>query len=159
MQVIDVKTWKATARGRWRPVKGRRDRVRQSVGPHFLGLQQYSVVVDPNTGKIVATIKNGTRVDALGWDPSKKLVYVPNGGEATSQWSTRIRPTSTRGCHGGHVRRRETIAVDTASHNVYLFQRSAVRRRRLPLAPSHGQGGRAAAQGPIVASWFIAIKQ
>jgi hypothetical protein len=24
------------------------------------------VVVDPNTGKVVATIKNGTRLDALG---------------------------------------------------------------------------------------------
>ena len=37
--------------------------------------------MDANTGKIVATIKNGTRVDALGWDPSKKLIFIPNGGE------------------------------------------------------------------------------
>ena len=27
------------------------------------------------------SIPNGTRVDALGWDPAKKLIYIPNGGE------------------------------------------------------------------------------
>jgi hypothetical protein len=47
----------------------------------FSGCNNASVVVDPNTGKVVATIKNGTRVDALGWDPSKKLIFIPNGGE------------------------------------------------------------------------------
>jgi len=38
-------------------------------------------VLDASTGKVVATIDNGTRVDALGWDPAKKLIYIPNGGE------------------------------------------------------------------------------
>ena len=56
----------------------------------------------------------------------------------------------------------KTIAVDTASHNVYLFQPE---RGPVPAPPA----GRAAAaqpaggrgrgpQGPIVAAWFIVIK-
>ena len=47
----------------------------------FSGCNKTSVVVDASTGKVVASIKNGTRVDALGWDPSKKLIFIPNGGE------------------------------------------------------------------------------
>ena len=37
--------------------------------------------VNPDTGKVVASIKNGGRVDALGWDASKKLMFIPNGAE------------------------------------------------------------------------------
>src|SRR3989442_4479716 len=73
MQVIDVKTWKATASWPLEPCKGPTgiayDKASNRI---FSGCNGTSVVVDPNTRKIVATIKNGTRVDALAWDPSKK---------------------------------------------------------------------------------------
>ncbi len=82
MQVIDVKTWKATASWPLAPCEGPTgiayDKASNRI---FSGCNRTSVVVDPDTGKVVATIPNGTRVDALGWDPSEKLIYIPNGGE------------------------------------------------------------------------------
>src|SRR6202043_2544902 len=77
IQVIDVKTWKATAS--W-PLEGCEgptgiayDKASNRI---FAGCNKTSVVVDASSGKIVATIPNGTRVDALGWDPGKKLIYI-----------------------------------------------------------------------------------
>src|SRR6266581_2707404 len=40
------------------------------------------VAIDAKTGKIVATITNGDGVDALGWDPSQKLIYIPAGRDS-----------------------------------------------------------------------------
>jgi hypothetical protein len=34
-----------------------------------------------STGRVAASIPNGTRVDALGWDPAKKMIFIPNVGE------------------------------------------------------------------------------
>jgi YVTN family beta-propeller protein len=82
IQVIDVKTWKVTASWPLAPCQGPTgiayDKASNRI---FSGCNNTSVVIDPNSGSIVANIKNGTRVDALGWDPSKKLIYIPNGGE------------------------------------------------------------------------------
>src|SRR5258707_12095422 len=70
MQVIDVKTWKATASWPLAPCDGPTgiayDKASNRI---FSGCGKNSVVVDASTGKIVATIMNGTRVEALGWDP------------------------------------------------------------------------------------------
>ncbi|HEY7056573.1 MAG TPA: hypothetical protein VH458_08625, partial [Vicinamibacterales bacterium] len=82
IQVIDVKTWKAVASWPLAPCDGPTgiayDKASNRI---FSGCSGTSVVINPDTGKVVATIKNGTRVDALGWDPSKKFIYIPNGGE------------------------------------------------------------------------------
>src|SRR3954465_1013789 len=82
MQVIDVKTWKATASWPLAPCEGPTgiayDKASNRI---FSGCNKTSVVIDAATGKVAASIPNGTRVDALGWDPSKKLIYIPNGGE------------------------------------------------------------------------------
>ena len=80
-------------------------------------------MLDASTGKVVATIENGTRVDALGWDPSKKLIYIPNGGEGNvtvvhQDSKDAYTVVATVPTFAGA----KTIAVDTASHNVYLFQ-------------------------------------
>src|SRR5207244_9796220 len=124
------------------------------------GCNGTSVVVDPNTGKIVATIKNGTRVDALAWDPSKKLIYIPNGGEGNVTVVHQDSPdkytvVATVDTFAGA----KTITVDSKTHNVYLFQPE---RGPAPApaagAPAAGGRGRGP-QGPIVASWFIVIKQ
>ncbi len=77
----------------------------------------------PSTGKVVATIKNGTRVDALGWDPSKKLIFIPNGGEGNVTVVHQDSPdkyttVATVATFAGA----KTIAVDPATHNAYLFQ-------------------------------------
>src|SRR5213078_708424 len=80
IQVIDVKTWKAIASWPLAPCDGPTgiayDKASNRI---FSGCNKTSVVVDASTGKIVASITNGTRVDALGWDPSKRLIYIPNG--------------------------------------------------------------------------------
>jgi len=82
IQVIDVKTWKATASWPLAPCEGPTGIAYDKASDRiFSGCNNTSVVVDPNTGKVVATIKNGTRVDALAWDASKKLIYIPNGGQ------------------------------------------------------------------------------
>src|SRR5262245_36882350 len=67
IQVIDVKTWKAVASWPLTPCEGPTgiayDKATNRI---FSGCNRTSVVVDPDTGKVVATIPNGTRVDALG---------------------------------------------------------------------------------------------
>jgi len=162
MQVIDVKTWKATTSWPLAPCQGPTgiayDKASNRI---FSGCNNTSVVVDPDTGKIVASINNGTRVDALGWDPSKKLIYIPNGGEGNVTVVHQDSPdkytvVATVDTFPGA----KTITVDTKTHNVYLFQpeRGPVPPGTPP--PAAGQGGRGRGpQGPIVASWFIAIKQ
>jgi DNA-binding beta-propeller fold protein YncE len=163
IQVIDVKTWKATASWPLAPCEGPTgvayDKASNRI---FSGCNKTSVVVDAATGKIVATINNGTRVDALGWDPSRKLIFIPNGGEgnvtvvhqdSADKYTTVATVDTFRGA--------KTICVDPKTHNAYLFQPE---RGPAPTPPPGAEppaaGGRGRGpQGPIVAAWFIAIKQ
>jgi len=160
IQVIDVKTWKATASWSLDPCKGPTG-IAYDKGTNriFAGCNNTSVVVDAATGKIVATIKNGTRVDALGWDPSKKLIYIPNGGEGNvtvvhQDSADKYTVVATVETFPGA----KTITVDAKTHNVYLFQPE---RGPAPAQPAGGaeKGGRGRGpQGPIIAGWFIVIK-
>jgi DNA-binding beta-propeller fold protein YncE len=164
IQVVDVKTWKTTASWPLDPCKGPTgiayDRASNRI---FSGCNNTSVVVDPDTGKVVASIKNGTRVDALGWDPSKKLIYIPNGGEGNVTVVHQDSPdkytvVDTVATFAGA----KTIAVDPQSHNVYLFQpeRGPAPAPAADAPPAAAPAGRGRGpQGPIVASWFIVIKQ
>src|SRR6202035_3333699 len=126
----------------------------------FSGCNNTSVVIDPNTGNIVANIKNGTRVDALGWDPSKKLIYIPNGGEGNVTVVHQDSPdkyttVATVDTFAGA----KTIAVDPKTHNVYLFQpERGPAPAPPPGTPPPAPGGRGGPQGPVIASWFIAIR-
>src|SRR5947207_10033421 len=124
IQVIDVKTWKATASWPLAPCEGPTgiayDKASNRI---FSGCNKTSVVVDASTGKVVASITNGTRVDALGWDPSKKLIYIPNGGEGNVTVVHQDSPDKytvidTVATFAGA----KTITVDPVTHNVYLFQ-------------------------------------
>ena len=166
IQVIDVKTWKATASWPLDPCKGPTGiAYDKKSGRIFSGCSNTSVVVDPNTGKIVASIKNGTRVDALGWDPGKKFIYIPNGGEGNvtvvhqdspDKYTVVETVTTFPGA--------KTICVDQKSHNVYLFQPERGPAPPPPpnaTPPAEGKGGGRGRgpQGPIVAAWFIVIKQ
>ena len=117
--------------------------------------------MDASTGKIVASIKNGTRVDALGWDSSKKLIFIPNGGEGNVTVVHQDSPDKyTEVATVATFAGAKTIAVDPKTHNVYLFQSErgpapAPPADAPPPAPGRGRGP----QGPIVAAWFIVIKQ
>jgi DNA-binding beta-propeller fold protein YncE len=164
IQVIDVKTWKATASWPLAPCEGPTGIAYDQASDRiFSGCNNTSVVVDPNTGKIVATIKNGTRVDALGWDPSKKLIFIPNGGQGNVTVVHQDSPdkytvVDTVTTFAGA----KTIAVDPKTHTAYLFQPErgpapAPPAGTPPPAPG-GRGGRGP-QGPIIAAWFIAVRQ
>jgi len=164
IQVIDVKTWKATASWPLAPCDGPTgiayDKATNRI---FSGCSNTSVIVDASTGKVVASISNGTRVDALGWDPSRKLIFIPNGGEgnvtvARQDSADKYTVVATVPTFAGA----KTITVDPITHNAYLFQPE---RGPAPPAPADappppGGGGRRGRgpQGPIIAAWFIAIK-
>jgi DNA-binding beta-propeller fold protein YncE len=162
IQVIDVKTWKAIASWPLAPCEGPTGIAYDKASDRiFAGCSNTSVVVDPNSGKVVATIKNGTRVDALGWDPSKKLIFIPNGGQGNVTVVHQDSPdkytvVDTVATFAGA----KTIAVDPATHTAYLFQPE---RGPAPAPapdappPAPGRGGRGP-QGPIIAAWFIAIR-
>jgi DNA-binding beta-propeller fold protein YncE len=164
IQVIDVKTWKPTASWPLAPCEGPTgiayDKASNRI---FSGCNKTSVVVDASTGKIVASIPNGTRVDALGWDASKKLIYIPNGGEGNVTVVHQDSPdkysvVATVATFPGA----KTIAVDPRTHNVYLFQPERGPAPPPPVGappPTAGPGGRGRGpQGPIIAGWFIVIK-
>jgi DNA-binding beta-propeller fold protein YncE len=163
IQVIDVKTWKATASWPLAPCDGPTgiayDKASNRI---FSGCSKTSVVVDATSGKVVASIPNGTRVDALGWDPSEKLIYIPNGAEgnvtvvhqdSADKYSLVATVPTVQGA--------KTITVDPKTHNAYLFQPE--RGPAPPPAPdapppAPGQGRGRGPQGPIIAAWFVAIK-
>ena len=161
IQVIDVKTWKATASWPLAPCNGPTGIAYDGATNRiFSGCNKTSVVVDASTGKVVATIANGTRVDALGWDPSEKLIYIPNGGEGNVTVAHQDAPdkysvVATVATFAGA----KTITVDAKTHRAYLFQPE---RGPAPPpsadapAPAPGQRGRGP-QGPIIAAWFMAV--
>jgi DNA-binding beta-propeller fold protein YncE len=164
IQVIDVKTWKAIESWPLAPCEGPTgiayDKASNRI---FSGCSKTSVVLDAGTGKVVASIPNGTRVDALGWDPSKRLIYIPNGGEGNvtivhqdspDKYSTVATVATFPGA--------KTITVDPVTHNAYLFQPERGPAPPPPPdapPPPAGRGGRGRGpQGPVIAGWFIVIK-
>ena len=164
IQVVDVKTWKTTASWPLAPCEGPTGIAYDpKTNRIFSGCNKTSVVVDASNGKVVATVPNGTRVDALGWDPGEKLIYIPNGAEGSvtvvhQDSADKYSVVATVPTFAGA----KTICVDPKTHNAYLFQpeRGPAPAPAAGAAPPAGPGGRGRGpQGPIVASWFIVIKQ
>jgi len=163
IQVVDVKTWKATASWPLAPCQGPTGIAYDAkTNRIFSGCNKTSVVLDASTGKVVATIDNGTRVDALGWDAERKLIYIPNGGEGNvtvvhQDSADKYTVVATVPTFAGA----KTICVDAKTHNVYLFQpERGPAPAPPPDAPPPAAGGRGRGpQGPIVAGWFIKITQ
>jgi DNA-binding beta-propeller fold protein YncE len=162
MQVIDTKTWKATASWPLAPCSGPTGIAYDSATNRvFSGCSNTSVVVDAATGKVVASIKNGSRVDALGWDPSRKLIYIPNGGDGTVTVAHQDSPNSYAVVATvPTVPGAKTITVDSHTHTAYLFQpeRGPAPQPAGGAAPSPGPGRGRGPQGPIIAAWFVAIR-
>ena len=156
IQVIDVKSMKVLASWPIAPCEGPTgiayDRATNRI---FSGCGKTSVVVDATTGKVVTTIANGDGVDALGWDPAEKLIYIPAGRDsnvtvvhqdAADKYTVVGTVTTMRGA--------KTISVDLVKHVAYLFQ------------PEYGpppadapppQPGQRPARGPVIGAWFFAI--
>lgn len=120
----------------------------------FSGCSGTSVVVDPGTGKVVATIPNGDGVDALGWDPVERLIYIPAGRDGSVTVAHQDAPDRyTVVATVATVPGAKTIAVDPVTHVAYLFQPEY---GPAPAAAADAGGRRA--RGPIVASWFVALR-
>jgi DNA-binding beta-propeller fold protein YncE len=124
IQVLDGKAMKVLASWPLDPCDGPTgiayDRATDRI---FSGCSKTSAVVDATTGKIVATIKNGEGVDALGWDPTEKLIYIPAGRDSSvtivhqdSPDTYSVVATVTTGPGA------KTISVDPVKHIAYLFQ-------------------------------------
>jgi DNA-binding beta-propeller fold protein YncE len=156
IQVIDEKTMKAIASWPLAPCDGPTgiayDRATNRI---FSGCSKTSVIVDAATGKVVASVANGDGVDALGWDPSEKLIYIPAGRDSTvtvvhqdspDKYSVVANVVTFRGA--------KTISVDPSKHIAYLFQPEYGPPPAGSPAPAPGTRG---PRGPIVASWFIVL--
>jgi len=159
MQVLDVKTMKVLASWTLAPCEGPTgiayDRTANRI---FSGCSKTSVVVDATTGKIVATIANGDGVDALGWDPVEKLIYIPAGRDSTVTVVHEDAPDRyTVVATVATMRGAKTISVDPVKHVAYLFQPEyGPAPAPAPRAPPPQPGARPP-RGPIIAAWFFAI--
>ena len=159
MQVLDVKTMKVLASWTLAPCEGPTgiayDRTTNRI---FSGCSKTSVVVDATTGKIVTTIANGDGVDALGWDPVEKLIYIPAGRDSTVTIVHEDAPDRyTVVATVATMRGAKTISVDPVKHVAYLFQPEyGPAPAPAPGAPPPQPGARPP-RGPIIAAWFFAI--
>jgi DNA-binding beta-propeller fold protein YncE len=155
IQVLDAKAMKVLASWPLAPCEGPTgiayDRATNRI---FSGCGKTSAVLDAKTGKIVATIKNGDGVDALGWDPSEKLIYIPAGRDSSvtivhedSPDKYSVVATVTTGAGA------KTISVDPVKHVAYLFQPVY---GPPPANAPQGPGGRAP-RGPVVAAFLYVI--
>src|SRR6185503_15210965 len=123
IQVIEAKTMKVLASWPIAPCDGPTgiayDKVSKRI---FSGCSGTSVVVDATNGKVVAEIPNGEGVDALGWDPGEKLIYIPAGRDGnvtvvhqdSPDKYTVVSTTPT-------MRGAKTITVDPTKHVAYVF--------------------------------------
>ena len=157
IQVIDVKSMKAVASWPLAPCEGPTGMAYDKKSNRiFAGCSKKSVVVDASNGKIVAVIENGDRVDALGYDDSQKLIYIPGGGgkgtvtvvrqDSPDKYTTIATVETVPGA--------KTIAVDPVRHMAYLFQPE---RGPSTPPPAGAPAGTRPTPGPILAAWFIAI--
>ncbi len=156
IDVIDTKTWKVVETWKIDPCDGptgiAMDRTTNRI---MSGCSKKSVVVDAATGKIVAEIANGDGVDAVGWDQSQKLLYIPAGQsgnltvvhEDSPNKFTVVETVAT-------MRGAKTVAVDDAKHVAYVF------------TPEYGPAQQGApttngrpARGPVIGAWLIAVKK
>ena len=159
MQVIDVTSMKVLASWPLAPCEGPTGiAFDRSANRIIAGCSKTSVVVDPASGNIVATIANGDGVDALGWDPSQKLIYIPAGRDSSvtvvradgpDKYTVVAKVTTMAGA--------KTIAVDPSKHVAYLFQPEyGPAPAPAPGSPPPAPGSRPP-RGPVIGAYFFTI--
>src|SRR5881409_3241372 len=156
IQVIDVRTMKVLASWPLAPCEGPTgiayDRATNRI---FSGCGKTSVVLDPNTGKVVATIANGDGVDALGWDPGEKLIYIPAGRDSNVTVAREDAPDKyTVVATVSTMRGAKTISVDPVKHVAYLFKPEY---GPLPPGTPPPAPGQRPPRGPVIGAYFFAI--
>ena len=98
------------------------------------------VVMDAQTGKVVTTLPIGDRCDGVAFDPGKKLAYSSNG-EGTITVVKEIDANTFKVLENAKTQLgARTIAVDKATHHLYLptaeFGASITGERRPPIKPN-----------------------
>ncbi len=159
MQVIDAKTMKVLSSWPLTPCDGPTGiAFDRSSNRLFSGCGKTSVVIDPSSGRVVSTITNGDGVDALGFDPSEKLIYIPAGRDGNVTVVRENSPDNyTVVATVPTMRGAKTIAVDPVSHVAYLFQPEyGPAPAPAPGAPPPAPG-RFPPRGPVIGAWFFAI--
>jgi DNA-binding beta-propeller fold protein YncE len=156
IQVLDVATMKVLASWPLAPCEGPTgiayDRATNRI---FSGCGHTSTVIDATTGKVVATIANGDGVDALGFDPAEKLIYIPAGRDSNVTIAHEDSPDKyTVVATVATMRGAKTIAVDPVKHVAYLFQPEY---GPLPPGTPPPTPGQRPPRGPIIGTWFFAI--
>jgi len=155
MQVINAKTMKVLASWDLSPCDGPTgiayDRINNRI---FAGCSKNSAVINAETGKIVTSIPNGEGVDALGWDQSEKLIYIPAGRDSSvtivhqdspDKYSIIAKVTTMSGA--------KTIAVDQIKHVAYLFQPQYGPPPADAPKPTNGRRPR----GPVIGAYLFVI--
>jgi ribosomal protein L24E len=159
MQVLDAKSMKVLSSWPLTPCDGPTgiafDRSSNRI---FSGCGKTSVVVDATSGRVVANITNGDGVDALGWDPSEKLIYIPAGRSGNVTVVHQDSPDKyTVVATVPTMPGAKTIAVDPVTHVAYLFQPEyGPAPAPAPGAPAPTPGGRPP-RGPVIGAYFFAI--
>jgi len=156
IQVIDVGSMKVLASWPLAPCEGPTgiayDRATNRI---FSGCGKTSVVIDATNGKVVATISNGDGVDALGFDPAEKLIYIPAGRDSNVTIAREDAPDKyTVVGTVMTMRGAKTIAVDPVRHVAYLFQPEY---GPLPPGTPPPAPGQRPPRGPVIGAWFFAI--
>jgi hypothetical protein len=156
IQVLDVRSMKVLASWPLAPCEGPTgiayDRKTHRI---FSGCGDTSVVVDPASGKVVAKIANGDGVDALGFDPAQRLIYIPAGRDSNVTVVRQDSPDKyTVVATVATMRGAKTIAVDTVKHVAYLFQPEY---GPLPEGTPPPAPGQRPPRGPVIGAYFFAI--
>jgi DNA-binding beta-propeller fold protein YncE len=159
IQVIDVKTMKVLASWPIAPCEGPTgiayDRSSNRI---FSGCGKTSVVVDPSSGKVVATIANGDGVDGLTFDPSQKLIYISAGRDSSVTVVHEDSPDKyTVVATVPTMPGARTIAVDPVRHVAYLIQPVYGPAPDLPAGSPPPAPGARPRRGPVTGAWFFAI--
>lgn len=155
IQVIEGKTMKIVSSWPITPCEGPTgiafDRPSMRI---FSGCSKTSVVIDAKSGKVVAEIANGNGVDALGYDPGEKLMYIPAGRDGNVTVVRQDAPDKyTVVATVPTMVGAKTVAVDPVSHAAYVF---TPEYGPPPAGATAGPGGRQP-RGPVIGGWFIAI--
>lgn len=153
IQVVDLKTMTPLASWPLSPCEGPTGIAYDPASNRiFAGCSQTSVVIEPTDGKVVATIANGGGVDALGWDPGEKLIYIPAGRDGIVTVVHQDSPNHyTVVATLPTMRGAKTISVDTTRHVAYLFQ------PEYGAAPAPAPGERGRSRGPVIGAYLFVI--
>lgn len=153
IDVIDSKTWKVV--GHYATCDGATGiAMDRAANRLFSACDDTTYVLNASTGNVVAKINNGGNVDALGWDQSQKLMYIPSGTGSVTVVHEDSPDKYTVVATVPTMRGARTIAVDPKSHVAYVFTPEyGPPPAGAPAPTGRGRGPR----GPIIGAWLIRI--